>query len=119
MGIPIPTDECSSGGIHQHLRDKPSTTLVDQRVAQFRDHVARRIDGTLAAKEFRPLRLQNGCTTSGLLACPMPPFIGAAVLVQMGIFTYLTTEYLFSVLIVVLGFASIANLYSHYCENGL
>jgi len=43
-------------------------------------------------------------------------FIGAAVLIQMGIFTYLTTEYLFSVLIVVLGFASIANLYRHYRE---
>jgi len=43
-------------------------------------------------------------------------FIGASVLIQMGIFTYLTTEYLFSVLIVVLGFASIANLYRHYRE---
>ena len=43
-------------------------------------------------------------------------FIGAAVLIQMGIFTYLTTEYLFAVLIVVLGFASIANLYRHYRE---
>jgi hypothetical protein len=43
-------------------------------------------------------------------------FIGAFVLIQMGIFTYLTTEYLFSVLIVVLGFASIANLYRHYRE---
>jgi hypothetical protein len=43
-------------------------------------------------------------------------FIGAAVLIQMGIFTYLTTEYLFSVLIVVLGFASIANLYRRYRE---
>jgi hypothetical protein len=46
-------------------------------------------------------------------------FIGAAVLIQMGIFTYLTTEYLFAVLIVVLGFASIANLYRHYREYGL
>jgi hypothetical protein len=46
-------------------------------------------------------------------------FIGAAVLIQMGIFTHLTTEYLFAVLIVVLGFASIANLYRHYRENGL
>ena len=46
-------------------------------------------------------------------------FIGAAVLIQIGIFTYLTTEYLFAVLIVVLGFASIANLYRHYRENGL
>ena len=46
-------------------------------------------------------------------------FIGAVVLIQMGIFTYLTTEYLFAVLIVVLGFASIANLYRHYRENGL
>jgi hypothetical protein len=46
-------------------------------------------------------------------------FIGAAVLIHLGIFTYLTTEYVFAVLIVVLGFASIANLYKHYRENGL
>ncbi len=43
-------------------------------------------------------------------------FIAAAVLIQMRIFTYLTTEYVFTVLIVVLGFASIANLYRHYRE---
>ena len=35
-------------------------TLVDQRVTQFRDQVARRLDGSLAEEEFRPLRLQNG-----------------------------------------------------------
>jgi hypothetical protein len=46
-------------------------------------------------------------------------FIGAAGLIHLGIFTYLTTEYLFAVLIVVLGFASIANLYRHYREYGL
>ena len=46
-------------------------------------------------------------------------FIGAAILIHLGIFTYLTIEYLFAVLIVVLGFASIANLYRHYRENGL
>ena len=46
-------------------------------------------------------------------------FIGAAILIQLGIFTYLTTEYLLAVLIVVLGFASIANLYRHYREYGL
>lgn len=46
-------------------------------------------------------------------------FIGAAVLIQISIFTYLTTEYVFAILIVVLGFASIANLYRHYRENGL
>ena len=46
-------------------------------------------------------------------------FIGAAVLIQLGVFTYLTTEYVFSVLIVILGFASIANLYRHYREFGL
>ena len=46
-------------------------------------------------------------------------FIGAAILIHLGIFTYLTTEYLFAVLIVVLGFASIANLYRHYREYGL
>jgi hypothetical protein len=46
-------------------------------------------------------------------------FITAVVLTQIGIFTHFTTEYLFAVLIVVLGFASIANLYRHYRENGL
>jgi hypothetical protein len=43
-------------------------------------------------------------------------FIAAAALIYLGVFTYLSTEYLFSVLIVVLGFASIANLYRHYRE---
>ena len=40
--------------------DHIDQTLVDQRVAQFRDQVARRLNGTLAEEEFRPLRLQNG-----------------------------------------------------------
>ena len=43
-------------------------------------------------------------------------FIGLAILAQFGIFTYLTIDYLFAVLIVILGFASIANLYRHYRE---
>jgi hypothetical protein len=43
-------------------------------------------------------------------------FIAAAIAIQSGIFTYLTLDYLFAVLIVVLGFASIANLYRHYRE---
>ena len=43
-------------------------------------------------------------------------FIAAAVAIQTGAFTYLTLEYLFADLIVVLGFASIANLYRHYRE---
>jgi len=43
-------------------------------------------------------------------------FILAAAAIQLGIFNYLTIDYLFSVLIVVLGFASIANLYRHYRE---
>jgi hypothetical protein len=43
-------------------------------------------------------------------------FITAIVAIQAGIFTYLTIDYLFAVLIVVLGFASIANLYRHYRE---
>jgi hypothetical protein len=43
-------------------------------------------------------------------------FIAAAVAIQTGIFTHLTLDYLFAVLIVVLGFASIANLYRHYRE---
>jgi hypothetical protein len=43
-------------------------------------------------------------------------FIAAALAIQAGIFTYLTIDYLFAVLIVVMGFASIANLYRHYRE---
>jgi hypothetical protein len=43
-------------------------------------------------------------------------FIGLAILIQAEIFTYLTVDYLFAVLIVILGFASIANLYRHYRE---
>ncbi|QWD32272.1 nitrite/sulfite reductase [Polynucleobacter paneuropaeus] len=35
-------------------------TLVNERVAQFKDQVQRRIDGSLPEEEFRPLRLQNG-----------------------------------------------------------
>jgi len=46
-------------------------------------------------------------------------FIGAVILIQIGAFSYLTPEYLFSILIVVLGFASIANLYKHYREFSL
>ena len=40
--------------------DHIDQTLINQRVAQFRDQVARRLDGSLAEEEFRPLRLQNG-----------------------------------------------------------
>ena len=43
-------------------------------------------------------------------------FIGAAILIQVGLFTYLTFDYVFAILIVILGFASIANLYRHYRE---
>ena len=43
-------------------------------------------------------------------------FIGAAILIQLGIFTYLTTNHIFVILIVILGFASIANLYRHHRE---
>ena len=43
-------------------------------------------------------------------------FIGLAILTQLGIFTYLTIDYLFAILIVILGFASIANLYRYYRE---
>ena len=43
-------------------------------------------------------------------------FIGAVILIKLGIFTYLTIDYVFAILIVILGFASIANLYRHYRE---
>jgi len=43
-------------------------------------------------------------------------FVGAAILIKLGIFTYLSIDYVFAILIVVLGFDSIANLYRHYRE---
>ena len=46
-------------------------------------------------------------------------FIAAAILIQLKVFNYLTAEFLFAILIVTLGFASIANLYRHYREFGL
>jgi len=46
-------------------------------------------------------------------------FVAAAIAIQLNVFNHLTTEYLFSILIVTLGFASIANLYRHYREAGL
>jgi hypothetical protein len=46
-------------------------------------------------------------------------FVVAVALVKLNVFHYFTIEYLFAVLIVVLGFASIANLYRHYREFGL
>ena len=36
------------------------TQLVTERVSQFRDQVARRLDGSLSEEQFRPLRLLNG-----------------------------------------------------------
>lgn len=40
--------------------DHYDQTIVDQRVAQFRDQVARRLSGEIGEDEFKPLRLQNG-----------------------------------------------------------
>ena len=47
-------------GALMYKYDAIDQTLVNERVAQFRDQVARRLNGTLAEEEFRPLRLQNG-----------------------------------------------------------
>jgi len=40
--------------------DQYDQTIVDERIAQFRDQVRRRLDGDLTEEEFRPLRVQNG-----------------------------------------------------------
>ncbi|MEM9682935.1 MAG: nitrite/sulfite reductase [Pseudomonadota bacterium] len=40
--------------------DEFDQDLVDERVAQFRDQVARRLSGELGEDEFKPLRLMNG-----------------------------------------------------------
>ncbi len=40
--------------------DDYDQAIVDQRVDQFRDQVARRLSGEISEEEFKPLRLQNG-----------------------------------------------------------
>tara|TARA_R110002049_G_scaffold162738_3_gene328472 strand:- start:246 stop:1910 length:1665 start_codon:yes stop_codon:yes gene_type:complete len=40
--------------------DQYDQTIIDQRVAQFRDQTARFLDGQISEAEFLPLRLQNG-----------------------------------------------------------
>ena len=40
--------------------DSYDQAMVDTRVEEFRDQTRRRIEGTLAEENFRPLRLQNG-----------------------------------------------------------
>ncbi len=40
--------------------DDLDRTLVAERVAEFRDQVARRLSGELSEEEFKPLRLMNG-----------------------------------------------------------
>jgi sulfite reductase (NADPH) hemoprotein beta-component len=40
--------------------DHYDQTIVDQRVAQFRDQISRRLSGEITEDEFKPLRLQNG-----------------------------------------------------------
>jgi sulfite reductase (NADPH) hemoprotein beta-component len=40
--------------------DGHDTTLVQERIAEFRDQVERRLDGRLTEDQFKPLRLMNG-----------------------------------------------------------
>ena len=40
--------------------DQYDQAMVDARVAEFRDQVARRLDGRLSEDQFKPLRLMNG-----------------------------------------------------------
>jgi sulfite reductase (NADPH) hemoprotein beta-component len=43
-----------------YLYDQFDQTLISERVAEFRDQVARRLSGALTEEEFKPLRLMNG-----------------------------------------------------------
>jgi sulfite reductase (NADPH) hemoprotein beta-component len=43
-----------------YVYDDFDRTLVAERVAEFRDQVARRLSGELTEDEFKPLRLMNG-----------------------------------------------------------
>ncbi len=43
-----------------YLYNDQDQALIDQRVAQFRNQVKRRLDGSLSEDDFKPLRLRNG-----------------------------------------------------------
>src|ERR1700689_3880840 len=43
-----------------YVYDQFDRTLISERVAEFRDQVARRMSGALTEEEFKPLRLMNG-----------------------------------------------------------
>src|ERR1700743_639733 len=43
-----------------YLYDEFDSAFVAERVAQFRDQVARRLSGELTEEQFRPLRLMKG-----------------------------------------------------------
>src|SRR5436853_466283 len=43
-----------------YIYDDFDRTLVDERVREFRDQLARRLSGDLTEEEFKPLRLMNG-----------------------------------------------------------
>ncbi len=43
-----------------YLYDELDRTLIAERVAEFRDQIARRLSGELSEEEFKPLRLMNG-----------------------------------------------------------
>jgi sulfite reductase (NADPH) hemoprotein beta-component len=43
-----------------YVYDAYDRTLVNERVAEFRDQVGRRLSGELTEEEFKPLRLMNG-----------------------------------------------------------
>lgn len=65
-----PGDSVAAGALAQGERpfnetdmyqyDQYDQTLVEERVAQYRDQVRRRLSGELSEEEFKPLRLQNG-----------------------------------------------------------
>jgi sulfite reductase (NADPH) hemoprotein beta-component len=43
-----------------YVYDELDRALIDERVAEFRDQIARRLSGELSEEEFKPLRLMNG-----------------------------------------------------------
>jgi sulfite reductase (NADPH) hemoprotein beta-component len=43
-----------------YVYDELDRLLIDERVAEFRDQIARRLSGELTEEEFKPLRLMNG-----------------------------------------------------------
>ncbi|MFT8565226.1 MAG: nitrite/sulfite reductase, partial [Acetobacter orientalis] len=56
----MPHSSSSVLPVGRYAYDAVDKNFLKERVAQFKDQVARRVSGALTEEEFKPLRLMNG-----------------------------------------------------------